>query len=104
MNRFIQIIYVVTLVTAFILAFACLFPAYIQRQKMRAKVNILQKILDQKKAECLEKNQQKNDIDANAPKAIEKVAREKYKLCKPGEVIYTYELESFKVQQEDSNK
>jgi cell division protein FtsB len=64
----------------------------------------LQRVLDQKKSECLEKNRLQNDIDAHAAKAVEKVAREKYNLCRPGEVIYTYDSEPFKAKQEESTK
>jgi cell division protein FtsB len=51
-------------------------------------VDTIQRLLGQKKGECLEKNQLLNDITGQNPKAIEKIVREKYGMCKPGEVIY----------------
>lgn len=104
MNRFLKIIFIVVLVTAIIMSFACLLPAYIHRQKMKTKVDILQKILNQKKAECLEKNQLLNDLNGHSPKAIEKIVREKYRMCKPGEVIYTYDPETFNPKPEQPDK
>jgi cell division protein FtsB len=102
MNRFLKIIYVVAIVTALVLSFALLFPAYVHQRKMRAKVDMLEKLLDRKKAECLEKNQLLNDIRGQNPKTIEKIVREKYGMCKPGEVIYTYDPNTFKVRLLDS--
>lgn len=95
MNRFITIILVMSTISALIISFAWLLPAYVRLQKTRSRVYELQRFLDQKKAECLEKNQNLNDINGHNPKVIEKIVREKYGLCKPGEVIYTYDPERF---------
>lgn len=77
------------LAVAAVISFALVFPAYHERGKMRALVAQRQAELDRKNAECKERKRLLEDLDNN-PKAIEKVAREKYNLHRSGDIIYKY--------------
>lgn len=68
-----------------------LFKSWKDLQKMRDKVSDLESELRKKNNECLELNQNIYDLKNN-PNAVEKVAREKFRLCKENEVILTYEV------------
>lgn len=72
-----------------VVAFALLFPAYNNLKKMEIKLSELESKLDTKKAECTELRKRLNELENN-PKAIEKIAREKFNMCKKDEIIYTY--------------
>ncbi len=64
-------------------------------QSMRNKVYDLKTELRDKNNECSELNQDIYDLKTN-PHAIEKVAREKFRLVKENEVILTYEVQNGK--------
>lgn len=72
-----------------ILAFALLFPAYNDLKKMKARITEIEQELEKRKTEAMELRQLLLELETN-PKAIEKIAREKYNLCKPDDVIYKY--------------
>lgn len=78
------------LITALIVvSFVLLLPAYHNLEKMKVRVAELETQLARKKAEYLELRQLLYNLKHN-PKAVEKVAREKFGLCKKDEIIYTY--------------
>ena len=64
-------------------------------KKMRNKVYDLKTELRDRNNECSELNQDIYDLKTN-PNAIEKVAREKFRLVKENEVILTYEVQDDK--------
>ena len=66
-----------------------LVKAWKNLQDMKYKVSTLSEELEQKKNECLELHQEVYDLKNN-PHAVEKVARERLKLVKDNETIYTY--------------
>lgn len=76
-----------------VVAFALLFPAYNNLKKMEIKLSELESKLDTKKAECTELRKRLNELENN-PKAIEKIAREKFNMCKKDEIIYTYSTQN----------
>lgn len=73
-----------------VIAFSLLFPAYNNLKKMEIKLSDMEAKLDARKAECFELKKRLNELENN-PKAIEKIAREKFNMCKKGEIVYTYE-------------
>ncbi len=94
--RKILVYFLYSLIAAAILvAFSLLFPAYNDLKKMKIRVAEIEDELEKRKAESTELRQLLVELENN-PKAIEKVAREKYNLCKPTEVIYKYNPEELK--------
>ena len=89
LEKFLKLLYFAVFAILIVISFVLLFPAYTHLQKMKVKKDELQKKLEEKQAECLELRQLFSDLEAN-PKAVEKVAREKFGLCKRDEVIYIY--------------
>ena len=75
---------VVTLGVAVMLA-----KAWGNLNNMKTKVSTLKQELQNKNTQCLELHQEIYDL-RNNPHAIEKVARERCKLVKENETIYTY--------------
>lgn len=104
MKSFLKAIYMALLMAVIILAFSIILPAYVQLKKMRGRIDELKSLLAEKEAKCLEMDRRLKDIEANDPKTIEKIAREKYGMCKPGEVIYRYEAAPFKLNTKGSWK
>ena len=93
MEKFIKLLYLALFAILVVISFVLIFPAYTNLQKMKDKKDELQKKLEEKQAECLELRQLFSDLESN-PKAVEKVAREKFGLCKRDEVIYIYKTKS----------
>jgi len=89
LDKFLKLIYLAVFAIIVIIAFVLLLPAYTNLKKVKASNEELRKKLEEKQTECLELRQLFNDLESN-PKAVEKVAREKYGLCKRDEVIYIY--------------
>jgi len=75
-----------------ILVFSILFvwPVYKKYVKMRDYVSELNEELSSKSAECIDLNREVHDLE-HKPSAAEKVAREKYNLCREGEIVLKYE-------------
>ena len=65
------------------------FPAYRKYVNTTVEVSELTERLDRKKAECLALQQEIHDLEHRAS-ATEKVARERFRLCRAGEQIYIY--------------
>ena len=66
-----------------------LMKAWRNLNDMKMKVAAFQEELQEKSIECLSLKQEIYDLKNN-PHAIEKVARERYKLVREGETIYTF--------------
>lgn len=73
-----------------IAAAAMILPEYRKNQRIKAQLSELNRELDNKKAEAVKLNQEVHDLQTT-PEAIEKIAREKFGLCKPGETILKYD-------------
>lgn len=90
MQRILTLILYGLISALIVISFVLLLPAYHNLEKMKTRVNELETQLARKKAEYLELRQLLYDLKHN-PKAVEKVAREKFGLCKKDEIIYTYD-------------
>jgi len=88
-----KLVYVAISAIILIISFVLIIPAYTNLQKKKSENEDLKKKLEEKKAECLELRQLFSDLETN-PKAVEKVAREKFGLCRRDEVIYIYKAKS----------
>lgn len=64
-------------------------PHKMKREAMRKQVQQVERLLQEKKAERNKLNKLVYDLNHD-PATIEKVAREKFGLCKPNEKIYKY--------------
>ena len=93
MDKFLKLLYFAVFAILMIISFVFLIPAYTQLQKKKSRVDELQKKLEEIQAECLELRQLFSDLESN-PKAVEKIAREKFGLCKRDEVIYIYKTKT----------
>jgi cell division protein FtsL len=93
LEKFLKLLYFAVFAILIIISFVLIFPAYTNMQKMKSKKDELQKKLEEKQAECLELRQLFSDLESN-PKAVEKIAREKFGLCKRDEVIYIYKAKT----------
>ena len=76
------------LILLFSLAFV--WPAYKRHSKMKDYVAELNDEFSAKSSECIELNREVHDLERK-PSAAEKVAREKYNLCREGELILKYD-------------
>ena len=85
LTSFIYVLLVLVLIISGILV----LPAYQKYKRTLQDVASLRADLDRKKAEYLTLQQEVHDLQHSAA-AIEKVGREKYQLCRDGEVIYIY--------------
>ena len=75
-----------------ILVFSLIFvwPAYKKYSKLRDFVAELNEELNAKSAECIALNREVHDLE-HRPSAAEKVAREKFNLCREGELVLKYD-------------
>lgn len=71
-------------------AIALIWPVHKAHERMKNNVQALNEDLAMKSAECAKLNKSVHDLDSD-PKTVEKVAREKFGLCKDGELIMKYE-------------
>ena len=89
MGKLLTAVIYVLLVLVLIVSGILVLPAYRKYKNTKQEVVSLQADLDRVKAEYLTLQQEVHDLQHNAS-AVEKVAREKYHLCRDGEVIYIY--------------
>lgn len=68
---------------------ALLLPVYRDYHKKRTELTELKRQLGEKQTENAELTRQAGALQ-NSPEAIEKVAREKFKLCREGETVFEY--------------
>ncbi len=67
-----------------------IIPKYKHMTAMEDKNNSLKKLKKEKRNKQLELNKLVSDLENN-PKIVEKIAREKFKLSKPNEIIFRYQ-------------
>lgn len=65
-------------------------PVYRKHEEMKKRLNYLEEELARKNAECVKLNRLVHDM-RHDPETVEKIAREKFGLCRPGEIIYKYD-------------
>lgn len=84
--------YFVTLLVILLLvaAAALLFPRYRELRKAESE-RLAAKQLEERKKQRIVELRQENEELKNSPDAVEKVAREKFNLCKPGETVMKYD-------------
>ena len=63
-----------------------LFPVYKNLRSKQQSLRVEQKRLAEKKAELLKKQEQISDLE-NSPQAVERYARENYKMVRKGETV-----------------
>jgi cell division protein FtsB len=90
MPRALIILFYVVTVGVAIVSLVFLLPAYHQRNEMKARVAELELELAERDRESAEMRQFLHDLQHN-PRAVEKVAREKFGLCREGEVIFQFQ-------------
>jgi cell division protein FtsB len=80
------------LIIAIILIFSLIliWPVERKRKKMQSQVDALNEELARKTSDTIKLKTEVDGLE-NDPEAVEKVAREKFNLCKPGEVILKYD-------------
>ena len=89
MGKVLTAVIYVLLVLVLIVSGILVLPAYQKFKHTKQDVANLRADLDRVKGEYLTLQQEVHDLQHNAS-AVEKVAREKYHLCRDGEVIYIY--------------
>ena len=89
MEKVLKALIYLLLVLVLVVSGFLVLPAYRKYKRTKQEVVDLQAELDRKKEEYLTLQQEVHDLEHNAS-AIEKVAREQYRLCRDGEVIYIY--------------
>ncbi len=84
--------YFLTLLVVILLAAAAalLFPRYRELRKAETERAAAKQQEEQKKRQIVELRQE-NEALRSSPDAVEKVAREKFNLCKPGETVMKYD-------------
>jgi len=90
MKKILTLCFYIFIAAVAIISLALLLPAFHKLRKMKIRVAELETELSDRIDECHRLNKLVYDLKNN-PNAVEKVAREKFSLCRPGEVIYTYE-------------
>jgi cell division protein FtsL len=90
MDKLLKVCLFLLLAVVIVISFALIFPAYNNLNKMTVRVSELEKELEKRKNECSQLRKQLYDLQNN-PKAVEKVAREKYNMCGENETVYIYE-------------
>lgn len=80
--------YVVAL-SLIVSAAVLIWPVHRQYEKQQAALNDLRAYVAGRTAECIKLNRQVHELE-NSPQAVEKVAREKFGLCREGEIIMRY--------------
>ena len=89
MEKVLRVVIYVLLVLVLIVSGILVLPAYRKYKRTKQEVVSLQADLDRAREEYLTLQQEVHDLQHNAS-AIEKVAREQYRLCREDEVIYIY--------------
>ena len=77
------------IILALAAAAVLLLPVYREQQKKVNELSELQEELNNKRAISAELSKEVNALQ-QSPDAVEKVAREKYKLCRDGETVLEY--------------
>ena len=89
MGRVLKALVYILLAIVLIVSLILVVPAHRKYMRTKQDVASLRADLDRVKAEYRTLQQEVHDLQHSAA-AIEKVGREKYHLCRDGEVIYIY--------------
>ena len=92
MKKILQYVFYVLFVGVLLIGGLILLKSWNDLQNMQDKVSDLQAKLRERNNECTELHQDIYDLKNN-PDAVEKVAREKFRLCRENEIIFTYKPE-----------
>jgi cell division protein FtsB len=92
MKKLMQILFIALLAIMIVAAVVLVFPAYHKYQSLKLKQMETREELNRQKAETMLLRQRLNDLE-NKSNEIEKLAREKYNLSKPGETVYKFKQE-----------
>lgn len=84
----------IVIITLFVLAIISgsiiqIIPVYLQKRQAERNLQEKQLLLERVQDEYRSHLQEVHDLE-HSPAAVEKVAREKFKYCRPGETIYLY--------------
>lgn len=84
----------IAIITCFVLALISgsiiqIIPVYLQKRNTERMLMEKRNKLEQVQNEYRSSMQEIHDLE-HSPAAVEKVAREKFKYCRPGEKIYLY--------------
>ena len=90
-NNIISLFFYLVAVIIIVFSLLLIWPVHLKYRKMKASVDSLNDALEKKTAECVKLNKEVQELESE-PKAVEKVAREKFNMCKEGEVILKYDV------------
>ena len=91
-RRIITVFLYVVIGTALIAALIFVYPVYMKSREKEEELARQRAVLKNKSAECLKRKKEVNDL-RDSPEAVEKVAREKFGLCKEDETVLKYKEE-----------
>ena len=97
MRKFFQVLFYLLFASLFIFGGVMLLKSWNDLRNMRQLVSELEAKLDDKSNNVLELNDNIQALESN-PHAVEKVAREKFKLCKEGEIIINFDAKDKSVR------
>lgn len=93
MNRLLQIVFIALLASILVASAVLIFPAYHKNQSLSTqKMEIKQKLME-KQQDYLKLRQTLNNITSKNEE-VEKIAREKFNLCKDSETVYKFDSDS----------
>lgn len=93
MNRLLQIVFIALLASIAVASTVLIFPAYHKNKSLSSqKIETKQKLIE-KQQEYLKLRQTLNNITSK-DEEVEKIAREKFNLCKTSEVVYKFDSDS----------
>lgn len=90
LKRVVTIFLFVLLIVIFVFALTLFSPAMKRTHEVEQKLEEQQMILEQKKTERIALLREVHDLERN-PTAAEKVARERFGMCKDGEIVIKYD-------------
>lgn len=82
--------YVIVIVGFILIEGFLIENSWVQRYKNKREIYLINKEIEKYRAEYEESTERLNELEAN-PEAIERIAREKYRMKKPNEDIYVFE-------------
>ena len=89
MNRFMQVFFIALLASIIVASAVLVFPAYHKNKNLtQQKIESKQKLID-RQLEYIKLRQTFANVTTKTDE-VEKIAREKFNLCKPQETIYKF--------------
>ena len=92
LKRFVSVFLFALLIVIFVFALTLFSPAIKRSREVEQKLEQQQMILENKKNIQIALLREVHDLERN-PTAAEKVARERFGLCKEGEIVIKYDRE-----------